>query len=83
VENNDLSSYCIPDSGVDIIILSFLYEYGNNNSIPSGTIGQSCSISSKGDPSNCDDLIFAIETYKSYGVKIILSLGGGSGAYSL
>ncbi|QKX62534.1 uncharacterized protein TRUGW13939_09695 [Talaromyces rugulosus] len=83
VENNDLSSYCAPDSGVDIIILSFLYEYGNSNSIPSGTIGQSCSISLKGEPSNCDDLASAIETCKSHGVKIILSLGGGSGAYSL
>lgn len=83
VENNDLAHYCMSDSGVDIIILSFLYEYGNGNLIPSGTIGQSCSISTYGEPLNCDQLASAIETCQSHGIKVILSLGGANDAYSL
>jgi chitinase len=82
-ENNDLSTYCKPDSGIDIVILAFLSEWGNGNSVASGTIGQSCSISSSGDAQGCDDLASAIDTCKSNGVKVILSLGGASGAYSL
>lgn len=83
IENNDLSTYCTSSSGIDIIILSFLYEYGNGNNIASGTIGQSCYISPQGEPQECDALASAIDTCKSKGVKVILSLGGASGAYSL
>jgi chitinase len=83
IENNDLSTYCTSSSGIDIIILSFLYEYGNGNNIASGTIGQSCYISPAGEPQDCDALASAINTCKSNGVKVILSLGGASGAYSL
>lgn len=83
MENDDLAHYCTSDSGVDIIILSFLYEYGNGNLIPSGTIGQSCSISTNGEPLNCNQLGSAIETCQSHGINVILSLGGGDGAYSL
>ncbi|KUL85803.1 hypothetical protein ZTR_07372 [Talaromyces verruculosus] len=83
VEDNDLSSYCSSNSGVDIIVLSFLYEYGNGLTIPSGTIGQSCSISTAGVGQQCDDLSAAIKTCQSNGVKVILSLGGAVGAYSL
>lgn len=83
VENNDLSTYCTSSAGIDILNLAFLYEYGNGNNIPSGTIGQSCSIDTSGNPSNCDALASAISTCQSAGVKIILSLGGAVGAYSL
>lgn len=83
VENNDLSTYCTSSAGIHIIVLSFLYDYGNGNTIPSGTIGQSCSISASGEPSQCDDLADAIKTCQSNGVKIILSLGGAIGTYSL
>ncbi|KAH8690716.1 putative endochitinase precursor [Talaromyces proteolyticus] len=83
IENNDLSAYCTSSSGIDILILAFLYEYGNGNEIASGTIGQSCYISPAGEPQNCDALASAIETCKSKGIKIILSLGGADGAYSL
>jgi chitinase len=83
VENNDLASYCSSNSGIDIIVLAFLYEYGNGNTIPSGTIGQSCTISSSGEGQQCDDLAAAIKTCQSNGVKMILSLGGAVGAYSL
>lgn len=83
VENNDLASYCTSTSGIDIIVLSFLYQYGNGNTIASGTIGQSCYISPSGQPQNCDALASAIKTCQSRGVKVILSLGGAVGAYSL
>ncbi|KAL6889153.1 glycoside hydrolase family 18 protein [Trichoderma evansii] len=83
IENNDLSTYCTAEAGIDIVVLAFLYEYGNGNTIPSGTIGQSCSIDTSGNPSNCDALASAIATCKSNGVKVVLSLGGAVGAYSL
>ncbi|GFF38023.1 endochitinase [Aspergillus udagawae] len=83
VENNDLAAYCTSTSGIDIIVLAFLYEYGNGNKIASGTIGQSCYISPSGQPQNCDALASAIKTCQSNGVKVILSLGGAVGAYSL
>ena len=83
VENNDLSTYCTKEAGIDVIVLAFLYQYGNGVTIPSGTFGQSCSISSTGQPSGCDDLATAISTCQSNNVKVILSLGGASGAYSL
>lgn len=83
IENNDLSAYCTSSAGIDIIVLAFLYEYGNGNEIASGTIGQSCYISPSGEPQQCDDLAAAISTCQANGVKVILSLGGAVGAYSL
>ncbi|RYC62980.1 hypothetical protein CHU98_g3217 [Xylaria longipes] len=83
IENNDLAAYCTDDAGIDILVLSFLYQWGNGNTVPSGTIGQSCFISTSGEGQNCDDLSSAIKTCQGKGVKIILSLGGASGAYSL
>ncbi len=79
----DLSKYCTSSAGIDIIVLSFLYQYGNGQTIASGTIGDQCYISSAGVPQNCDGLATSIETCKSSGVKVILSLGGAVGAYSL
>ena len=29
IENNDLSAYCTSSSGIDVLVLAFLYEYGN------------------------------------------------------
>ncbi|CRG89528.1 hypothetical protein PISL3812_06564 [Talaromyces islandicus] len=83
VENNDLSSYCGADSGIDILVLSFLYQWGNGVTTPGGTIGQSCSISTSGEGTGCDDLAAAITTCQGNGKKVILSLGGASGSYSL
>ncbi|KAJ5150870.1 Endochitinase 2 [Penicillium canariense] len=84
-DNNvqDLSKYCTSSSGIDIIVLSFLYEFGNGQTIASGTIGNQCYLSTAGVPQNCDGLAANIETCKSNGIKVILSLGGASGAYSL
>jgi chitinase len=83
IENNDLSTYCTPTSGIDIIVLAFLYSYGNGNTIPSGTIGQSCFIATSGQGQNCDALTSSIAKCQAAGVKIILSLGGASGSYAL
>ncbi|KUL81789.1 hypothetical protein ZTR_09339 [Talaromyces verruculosus] len=82
-ENNDLSTYCAASSGIDIIVLTFLYEYGNSIMIPSGVIGQDCSIRTSGEGTNCDSLASQISTCQSNGVKVILSLGGAVGSYSL
>ena len=83
IENNDLASYCTSQSGVDIVVLSFLYDYGNGQTIPSGGIGQSCTISSSGQGQGCEALGSAIKKCQSQGVKIILSLGGAVGSYGL
>ncbi|KAI0883295.1 glycoside hydrolase family 18 protein [Annulohypoxylon maeteangense] len=83
IENNDLSTYCTSTSGINIIVLAFLYQWGNGATIPSGTIGQSCFISTSGEGQNCDALASAIKTCQSSGVKVILSLGGATASYSL
>lgn len=82
-ENNDLSTYCSSDSGIDIVVLAFLYQYGNGVTIPSGVIGEDCAISTTGEGTNCDALASQISTCQANGVKVILSLGGAVGAYSL
>lgn len=82
-ENNDLSTYCTATSGIDVLILAFLYEFGNGVTIPSGIIGESCYISTTGAGSECDDLAAAITTCQDAGVTVLLSIGGASGAYSL
>jgi chitinase len=82
-ENADLAAYCDSAAGVDIIVLAFLNEFGNGQVFPSGTIGQQCTISSTGEPQNCDELATAIEKCKDNGVKVILSLGGAISGASL
>jgi chitinase len=82
-ENADLSTYCTEDAGVDVVVLSFLYQYGNGVTVPSGNIGPTCFIDTDGQPQLCDQLAGQIQTCKDNGVKVILSLGGASGAYSL
>ncbi|POR33100.1 Endochitinase 2 [Tolypocladium paradoxum] len=83
VENNDLASYCTSTSGIDVLVLAFLYRFGRGSNIPSGTIGQSCNISTSGQGQNCEALASAIAKCQAAGVKIILSLGGAAGSYSL
>ncbi|KAJ5160960.1 chitinase 2 [Penicillium canariense] len=83
IEDNDLSMYCVPTAGIDIIVLAFLYGYGNGNTIASGTIGQSCSILPNGESVQCENLAAAIKKCQENGVKVLLSLGGAMGAYSL
>jgi chitinase len=83
VENNDLGAYCTSASGIDIIVLAFLYSYGNGNTIPSGTIGQSCFISTSGQGQNCNNVASSIPICQAAGIKVVISLGGASGSYSL
>ncbi|OAQ58738.1 chitinase 3 precursor [Pochonia chlamydosporia 170] len=83
IENNDLASYCKSNSGIDVLVLAFLYQFGSGGNIPSGTIGQSCYVSTAGQGQNCEALTAAIHTCQSAGVKIILSLGGATSSYSL
>ncbi|OAR01566.1 hypothetical protein LLEC1_07121 [Akanthomyces lecanii] len=83
IENNDLGAYCQSNSGIDVLVLAFLYQFGRDTTIPSGTIGQSCFISNAGQGQNCDSVTAAIAKCQSAGVKIILSLGGATSSYSL
>ena len=83
IENNDLSAYCTTTSGIDVIVLAFLYQYGNGVTIPSGGLGQSCTISTAGEAQNCANVISSIAKCQSLGIKVILSLGGAVGGYSL
>jgi chitinase len=81
-EDNDLSAYCTTSVGVDIIILAFLYEYGNGNTTPGGGFGVTCTVSS-GNAEDCTDVASAITTCQENGIKVFVSLGGASGGYSL
>ncbi|KOS17008.1 Endochitinase [Escovopsis weberi] len=83
IENNDLSAYCTATSGIDVLVLAFLYQFGSNGNVASGIIGQSCFISNSGQPQQCDALTQAITKCQNNGVKIVLSLGGATGAYHL
>ena len=38
-ENNDLGAYCTSASGINIIVLAFLYEYGNGINVALGITG--------------------------------------------
>ena len=80
VPENELAAFCTREAGIDIIVLAFLFKYGNGNVIPSGSFGYSCTI---GEGQQCDSLAKAIETCKSNGIKVIVSLGGNAGDYSL
>lgn len=82
-ESDNLTAYCTDSAGVDIIVLAFLSQYGNGNLIPSGTIGQSCNITSSGEPQGCAPLASQIETCQANGVKVFLSVGGAKGAHTL
>jgi chitinase len=82
-ENADLSAYCSSTAGIDVIILAFLYEFGNGIDIPSGVIGEECYISTTGEPQLCDDVASAIATCQAAGVTVLLSLGGATSSYSL
>lgn len=79
----DLTSYCEASAGVDIVVLAFIYQWGRGQEIPSGIIGPSCYISPSGEGQNCGTLAASIKQCQANGVKVILSLGGAVGSYSL
>jgi chitinase len=82
-ENDNLSTYCTPTAGIDILVLSFLDIYGLTGNIPSGNIGNSCYVGTTGVPQQCDNLATSIANCQAAGIKIILSLGGAASSYSL
>lgn len=82
-ESDDLSTYCTATAGIDILVLSFLDIYGSTGSIPAGNIGNSCYVGTNGAPQLCDNLAASIASCQAAGIKIILSLGGAAGSYSL
>lgn len=76
-QENDLADYCTSTEGVDVLVLAFVYEYGNGQ-IPYGNFGEYCVTSQE-----CTDLENSIATCKAAGKKIFVSLGGAVGSYSL
>jgi chitinase len=82
-ENGNLADYCTSTAGIDILILAFLDVYGNTGNIPSGNFGNDCFIGTTGVPQLCSDLASQISTCQAAGVKVLVSLGGAAGSYSL
>ncbi|UKZ64509.1 uncharacterized protein TrAtP1_005725 [Trichoderma atroviride] len=80
-----LSEYCKPKTGIDILVLSFLNSWGVSGDIPSGRFGNiGCSIDQNGIPTaECSNLASQIKGCQSAGKKIIVSLGGAGGSYTL
>lgn len=71
-----LDTYCESDD-VDIVLLSFLYNYPNN-------LGYSFSSKCSSDStSGCLDVGSSIKKCQSNNKLVLLSLGGASGSYSL
>lgn len=85
IENGDLTAYCKKDSGVDIILLSFLSQYGKGTLIGGGNFDRSCGVEAgTGKPTGCEYLTKQIKTCQDAGVKVFLSVGGGeTGKYAL
>ena len=83
LENTDLAAYCSGTAGVDIVVLAFLYNFGNGEEIANGIIGQTCYIPQSGEEQDCEALASQIQTCQNAGVKVVLSLGGAVGSYSL
>jgi chitinase len=76
-----LGNYCQFSHGIDIIVLSFLSNYGNGNK-PSSNFGD-CTIDSNGNGQNCESLANDITTCQAAGKKIFLSIGGDGASGSV
>lgn len=84
IEKTNLADYCTGTEGIDILVLGFLYQFGNGNTVPGGSFGQTCSVlATSGTAQSCDQVASAITTCQQKGIKVFLSLGGGAGGYSL
>jgi chitinase len=85
LENPDLASYCTKQSGIDVLVLAFLSDFGEGQMIPSGSFGQSCTVAPTGSASGegCEAIGQAITKCQKMGVKIMVSLGGYIGQYGL
>lgn len=83
-DGKDLKDYCGSDSGYDIIVMSFISNYGNG-AAPSGGFNEPssyCQINSDGS-GDCPTLAADMKTCQSNGKKLILSLGGGGASGTL
>lgn len=81
-QNEDLTHYCKEDSGVDILILAFLFRFGNNGTmIPSGGFGRTCAIEADGKATEaCTTLAEGIKACQAKNVKVLLAIGGTNSA---
>ncbi|KAG9244404.1 putative chitinase [Calycina marina] len=70
IEDNN-ADYCISISGINVVVLSFLYSYGNGNTNPSETIGQSCFISTSGECRNRASVASSISMCQANGIKVV------------
>ncbi|KAH8691985.1 putative chitinase 3 precursor [Talaromyces proteolyticus] len=84
IENTDLSAYCTASQGIDVLVLGFLYEFGNGNTVPGGGFGQTCTVlATSGTSQSCESVAASITDCQKAGVKVLLSLGGGNGGYTV
>lgn len=71
-----LRNYCTSD--VDIVLLSFLYQFPNNLQL---NFANMCSDTFSDGLLKCDDIAADIEYCQQQGKIVLLSMGGASGAY--
>ncbi|GMM34889.1 chitinase [Saccharomycopsis crataegensis] len=76
-----LGYYC-EEGKADMIVLSFMTAFPGTNDIPSLNFASAC-VGTEYDNGllHCSEIAEDIKTCQSSGVKILLSLGGASGAY--
>lgn len=74
-----LATYC-QSSAVDVVVLSFLYQFPNNGK-PDIDFSSACSGSFSDGLAKCDDIANDIQTCQDLGKKVLLSLGGAVGQY--
>lgn len=76
-----LNYYC-QENRADLVILSFMTAFPGTNGVPSLNFANMCWQTFEGtNLLHCDDIASDIKTCQDNGVKILLSLGGASGAY--
>ncbi|ORX65808.1 glycoside hydrolase, partial [Linderina pennispora] len=77
----DLDKYCTQNSPPDIILLSFHHVYTSN---PTINLAYHCEEPFSGSSMlNCTFMASQIKTCQDAGVKILISMGGAAGSYSL
>ncbi|CDO92867.1 unnamed protein product [Kluyveromyces dobzhanskii CBS 2104] len=72
-----LGTYCASEN-VDIVVLSFLYEFPDNLAI---NFASACTTTFESGLLHCPSIAADIETCQSNGKKVFLSLGGAVGSY--
>ncbi|GME72471.1 unnamed protein product [[Candida] boidinii] len=75
-----LSHYCESDS-VDVVILSFMSAFSNADTLPTLNFANACETTFSDGLLQCDTIAADIQTCQANGKKVLLSLGGASGAY--